>query len=531
MNAALATGSAQVGFRTFANQFGQLMKTASARERTELADLLSVTTSAMHDSIMLSRMSADYSDSPVLGRLMGQYYRVTGLTQLTNSQRTANAAANNWFLAKLARDYQDQSAGGKRTRDDATRWFNELGLHQSIHDEFAQWMTDLGGGMPDLKTLQTDPMKGAYGLAVRRLTDRSIQEPYKVDRAIQSSTPIIGLAFQLMSFNYQFARNVLNPAWGRVEHAYGQAKLEAQQAGAGRLAATAKGLAMGGGAASHAAAMAGTMIGVGLITTAMRQYLFAPDQWQKHADDGDLGDYLLGLTLQRSGLNGTLDPILQVFTNLRYNADLSSLLDGASMNWFSKNAMDIIQPMLTTNDSPNTNTRYFNQARGAFNLIGVPAAAYGLTALGTLGGPITRALAGAALQFGTSPGAAAKVAEIAAGPKGAEPAGKAAGLKELKGLKGLQGLRELGAPATERGSGGTGAGTGGLIPWGLVDDIALPAWRYGGPMVTRLPFPVKAVGLGTGAIAGGMSYLEKTAPFRGQPAPPPKGQSPRTMTP
>ena len=118
----------------------------------------------------------------------------------------------------------------------------------------------------------------------------------------------------------------------------------------------------------------------------MRQYLFAPDQWQKHEDDGDLGGYLTDLAMQRSGLNGTLDPIIQMFTNMRYDANMSSLLEGASINWLAKNAQDVISPFVMANDSPNTNTRYFNAARGAFNLVGVPAAAFGLTKLGAVGG-------------------------------------------------------------------------------------------------------------------------------------------------
>ena len=139
MNAALATGSMRVGLETFANQFGQLMRTASARERTEMAEYLGTVTSAMHDSIMLNRMSANYADSPALNKFMTQYYRITGLTQLTNSQRIAATAASNGFLAKLSRDYQGTNAAAK---DTATRWFRELGLNDPIHAEFAKWMTD-----------------------------------------------------------------------------------------------------------------------------------------------------------------------------------------------------------------------------------------------------------------------------------------------------------------------------------------------------------------------------------------------------
>ena len=512
MNAAMATGSMKFALQTFGNQFGQLMRTASARERTEMAEYLGTVTSAMHDSIMLSRMSATYEDSPWLNNIMGNYYRLTGLTQLTNSQRTAATAASNGFLAKLSRDYQ---GGGVNSKDNATRWFSELGLHEGIHADFAKWMNGFAGKRPTVAQLQSDPMASAYSLAVRRLTDRTIQDPYKVDRAAMSSVPFVGLAFQLMSFNYQFQRNVLEPAMERIGHAY---KTQGVLGAAGQLA--------------HTGAMAGAMVGAGILTTAMRQYLFAPDQVQKHLDDGDLGSYFLDLAMQRSGLNGTLDPIIQMFTNMRYDSNMSSLLEGASINWLAKNAQDVISPFVLANDSPDSNTRYFNAARGAYNLLGVPAAALGLTKLGAFGGPVVRGLGGAALQYGTSPGSAAWLAEQAAGPKGAKLPKEGAGeLPELSGLPGLPGDEE-GGPA---GQGAAGDASGGGLPWGMVDDVAKPAWQtFGEPVaaaLSRLPGPVKVLG-GLGAAAyGAKSFLDTTEPWRGQPAPPPKGQAQQATAP
>ena len=516
MNAALATGSMKFAMQTFSNQFGQLMRTASSLERTEMAEYLGTVTSSMHDSIMLSRMSADYADSPWLNNIMGNYYRITGLTQLTNAQRIAATAASHGFLAKLSRDYQ---GGGVNSKDTATRWFNELGLHQDIHAGFAKWMTDFNGGRPTVAQLQTDPMASAYSLATRRLTDRTIQDPYKVDRAAMSSVPFAGLAFQLMSFNYQFQRNVLQPAMDNIAHAYKQ-----------------RGMISAAGSAVHAAAMAGSMVLAGVLTTAMRQYLFAPDQWQKHEDDGDLGGYLTDLAMQRSGLNGTLDPIIQMFTNMRYDANMSSLLEGASINWLAKNAQDVISPFVMANDSPNTNTRYFNAARGAYNLLGVPAAALGLTKLGAVGGPLVRAGAGAALQFGTSPGTAAGIAGAVAGPKGTQlPKETAEGkLPELSGLPDLPTIPGE-AGTSPKGQGAAQDASGGLVPWGLADDVAKPAWQvFGEPVsaaVARLPGPVKILG-GLGAAAyGAKSFLDTTAPWRGEDARPPKAAAGAAATP
>jgi len=249
----------------------------------------------------------------------------------------------------------------------------------------------------------------------------------------------------------------------------------------------------------------------------MRQYLFAKDQWDKHVADDDLEGWLTDLAFQRSGLNGTLDPIIQVATHLRYQSDLATLMEGAAMNWFLKNAQDVIQPFTSTNDSPNTNTRIWNATKGGFNLAGVPAAAWGLTMLGTAGGPLGRLLAGAAMQFGTSPQAAASFADFATGgEKGTQRI--AEDDEEEKPEKAPPEPKEKddedAEPEKKGGVGGAGMG--------LLDDIIAPTWRYTGPLLNRLPSIVK-VGAGiAGAGYAGHKYLEATEPFRG--GPPPKGK-------
>jgi hypothetical protein len=510
MNAALVTGKASVGFKIFAQQFGQLMRRANAQDWTEIAHFLNVTTSAMHDSIMLSRMGADYADQPALNRLMTQYYRVTGLTQLTNSQRVGGVAGSNWFLAKLARDFKSNDAGA---RENAGRWMGELGLPKRIHDDFTQWMLDLNGGKPSLDQLKNDPMGSAYGLAVGRLVDRIIQDPYKIDRAAGSNIPVVGLAFQLMSFNYSFQHNVLNPLWDTIEHSYGQAKLASEARGAGPVGARIRGYTAAGGSMMHAAAMVGTVLGTGLLVNAVRQAIFAPDQWAKHEADDDVASWLLDLTFQRSGLNGTLDPIIQLYSHLRYDSDISALLEGASVNWLAKNAQDIIQPLVRTNDSPNTNTIYYNQARGMFNLIGVPAAAIGLTMMGGVGGPLAKLAAGGVLQLGTSPYAVGQYAETAAGgPTGtkAAPQPKPGQLPSLPGLPALPDLPKLPQPGETAATGDSGA----TLPWGLLDDVAIPAWRYGQSVASKVPGPIKALAA-AGALGYAVNdYFGKTAPYR-----------------
>jgi len=528
--AGLATGEMKLAFKNLGSTFGHLMRTADARDRTALAEFLNVISSPQHDSVMLSRQGVDVNDQPRMGRLLSNFYRATFLTQVTNAQRAATVASSNWFVGKLAQHILDTGTdkGAVHGREDAARWLRELGLPDEIHKDFSQFMVDQQGKLPTSDLLSTHRFGDAYSLAVRRLTDRIIQDPHKVDRSMLTGKPILGLAYQLMSFNYSLQKNVLNPAGERLIHNFTRARGEAMAAGAGQVRGALAGLAAHPGALASTVGAATAVFATSLLTTIVRQYIMAPDQWDQHSQDGDLGTYLKDLAFSRSGLNGVLDPILQVFSHLKYDSDLSALMHGASINTYLGNLQKVLQPILGTSDS-NTNTAAYNQARGLFNLVGVPLAAYGLSAVSAAAGPIGRIGAGILLQTVTSPGASNRVATFLAGPKGVtrpEPAG-AGEPGELAGMSGMGGLPSMdsgagGAAPGKQSSGGSGLGAAAGPVLGLVDDVAIPSMRYLGPLISSLSPQVKtAAGIAAGAY-GAYEYLKSTAPFRGQPAPEPK---------
>src|SRR4029077_18284846 len=140
----------------------------------------------------------------------------------------------------------------RRAREDAGRWFNDWGIPENAKESFANAVVALDGKMPNSAWLQTNDMAGAYSLAQRRLINRSNQDPKIADRPA-GATGLSSMLFQLMSFNYSVAKNVLTPMFKRIEFNYGRAKMEAQQAGAGALSSRIQGLVAGGGSSIHAA--------------------------------------------------------------------------------------------------------------------------------------------------------------------------------------------------------------------------------------------------------------------------------------
>jgi hypothetical protein len=297
-------------------------------------------------------------------------------------------------------------------------------------------------------------------------------------------------------------------------------------AGAGQVGGALRGLAATPGVLGATVAAGASMFAASLFTTIVRQLLYAPEQWDKHQKDGDLWPYLKDLAFSRSGLNGVVDPILQAYSHLKYDSDLTALIHGAAINTYMQNLQQVLQPILGTTDS-KTNTALYNQTRSLYNLVGVPLTAAILTAASTVSGPVGKVIGGAALQGLTSPGMSNWVAKTLVGPKGAERAdAQKGGIKELSKMGGLAkpgGLSKLGEPpkaAAKTGEAGHAAAAGPIM--GLVDDVAVPAMRYLGPMISSLsPTTKAAAGIAAGAY-GAYEYLHATAPFRGQPAPEPK---------
>ena len=415
--AGMVTRTAGAGFATLGRSIGQLMGTASARDRTALAEFLGVITTPMHDTAMLSRLGADYSDSPRMERLLSNFFKATFLSQVTNGQRAAAVGTGNWFLHKLSQHYLDTSDGGRKARYNAERWFREFDIPDSVHQRFAEWMTnDLKGSLPTPEMLKdiSHGMGDIYALGVSRLVDRIIQDPKKVDRSMLADTPIIGLAWQLMSFNYSFKENVLIPAARAIQTSFTYTRDEARKAG--KATANLHGLLGATGTGVNLAAIAATMVGAQFMQVVVRQLIYAQDQWKKHSEDGTLLSWLGRLAISRSGLYGTWDPLQQALNHYKYDSDLSALSRGASINTYTGNLHNVLMPLFGTN-SPTTNTAEYNQMKGLYNLIGVPAGAMALSALGTMG-PGSRVLAGSAMQFLTAPTVADKVASWWAGPKG-----------------------------------------------------------------------------------------------------------------
>jgi len=520
INTGLANNSLRAGLKAFASQFGQVMHTADSYERARTAAWIGALSSSLIDNATSIRSGGEYADSPQLARFMGKFYKATGLTQVTESGRLASFTANHWVADEMARKLISNS---KYKIEDAHNYFNEMGIPPQLHEQYGEWIRSHNGQVPRLEDLTGDPMAGLYTRHFNRATDRSYQMSYRMDRPALANTPLGRLGFQLQGFAYSFTRNILLPLFDRVTAKTEQGYRIAREEGYGVAASGLNAAMRGTAAAVQSIKLAGALVLGTLLTTTVRQYLFATEQFNQNAEAGTLDEYLLGLAVQRSGLNGTFDPLIQVMTSLRYNQDLSTLLEGAGPNYIFANLKNLLAPVISADGKPaETNTRFHNQVRAAYNLVGVPLAALGTTMLSSVGGPVLRAPIGLAAQYLTSANTAAGVADMITGPKGTKlSAGGPLDVDEL--------LNDL-TPDTDilpnidkltAGEGdGTGAeggtGAGASVPWGFVDDAIVPLARAMNPVMQRLPGWLKTGAMATGGVVGGASYYNAMEPYREQ---------------
>lgn len=504
----MAHNDVRVAWRNFTNMLGQFGRTANARQVADLANWFGITTTHYQNAAMMDRhMMTDFRSTPNFAKFMDKYYEISGMSGLTRVNQRAAMETSHWLARKNAVDLRSNDAN---TQEDAQTWFNEHGVPPQFRNEYADWLI----GHDTLADIdKNDPMWDIHRIVMQRAVSRQVLVGSRVNTPMQAEHYLGRLPFQFLNYAYQFQKSILDPTMEQQEHVGRRAYRQARQAGASKAGANFAGMTAGSKfLAGFAATIAAATVGQ-LLTSTIREFLYNRRGWDKHMEDGDLDTWLLGLAFQRTGIGGTLDPVAQFITGLRYTADISSILEGASINNFQRNIMMLLGPWLKP--ETNTNTLRYEANQALWNLTFAPLMAFAGVGLGSTAGPLAP-LAAPLVQWGTSRDAAEWFASMVQGPKGAEPAKPDTG--QLPGLGGgLEGLPKLGAE--EKGPEGT-TGLGGLVPLGLLDDMALPlVQRVLVPMFSMAPAGLKQAIAAAGSLIAGYEWWQSGAETRGQPAP------------
>lgn len=389
MVAGINTGDVRQGFRALALTFVN-SQTVDGKQRAELARAIGIVTDGIGEELLEARFGGTFGNSPRIDRMVAQMFEKTGLALLTRAQRGHMVAISHAYLDNLAR----QVLKGGKEGEDAFNAMVELGIRDPL--VFAKEL-QAKNGLPSVHDLDT-VWGEDYGLATKRFVDMTIQESNPMLRPQMANNPVGRMLYGIMSFSMAFWRNVTKRQAIKI---YNMAKER------GGIKATSY-VAM-----NLAPAMFGLYFAQ-LIISVLREALLNPERTEELLEDEKWFETMLALAFTRTFSFGMGDPLIQAYTGLKYQRDLSNMFVGPYIGVLLQD-MQLITQSLTRN-SPDTNTSEYNLVKALYNLAVGPPLAMLMTTLP--GGPLLQTASGIGIATVTSPAAGQNVAKAIVGDKG-----------------------------------------------------------------------------------------------------------------
>lgn len=216
MNIALRTGNTldagRAYVRTLQHWIPGVRNAAGPKYLRELAHDLGFIGEAMDNLTMLQRVGSEESGN-FSRKIQSQFFKRTGLTQLTEANRMAAVQIGQTFLRRLASDVVNKS----HYETIARRMLAEFGVGAETSkgrnsdpvQAFAEWVTALDKPK-GADILQGGDMGDMYHTALGRFVSQTVMAPSGAVRSYAAQHPLLGLIYNLQSFNYAFQKNVLN---------------------------------------------------------------------------------------------------------------------------------------------------------------------------------------------------------------------------------------------------------------------------------------------------------------------------------
>lgn len=394
------SGSALDSLHAFYDSWRAAFSSTSLADQRAAAEAIGVVGKA-HQQMILAQRFGGGMESKWQSRIMTNFFSRTGLEGLTEGQRIAGTGIAQAYVKRML----DDVAAGHREAS-ARDLLGELGIGEKDIHTLTKWLGE--GDVPISKLIGDTPEATMYRAALGRFVDESIQNPKAVDRPIFANHPVGRMMYSIMSFNYAFTRNVLL----RTVHQTAKA-IDPRS-----------GFSIGDRARLMGVLLPFTMLlGAQMGVSRLREAVYNPDvdaartPIQKHI-----------LDISRSGITGTLDPIVNAIASVKYERDLSNIVVGANLAMFLQ-GMSKIAGLLPDDwggkNNPDTNNSEWAATRAAYQMIAIPLAHTALSL--APGGPLLKAgygtLMAAPYPVGLStPKTSQDVADYLVGPRTVPPA-------------------------------------------------------------------------------------------------------------
>jgi hypothetical protein len=156
-----------------------------------------------------------------------------------------------------------------------------------------------------------------------------------------------------------------------------------------------------------------TLFAMQATISTLREYLLNRKRWEDLKEKGELERTMIQLAITRTFSFGLADPVIQGFTGLKYQRDLSNMLIGPVPGFFLQNAQRMVEPFVR--NSEKTNTAEYRAFQGFYSAMVSPAIAMGLMMIP--GGPVISGATGIGAMIVTSPSARDAAADVVVGEK------------------------------------------------------------------------------------------------------------------
>lgn len=318
-------------------------KSMSQEQSVAAAEMIGIMSHRMlNDTMLHNRLGGDMAGR-TQSALVQRVLSLNGIVGLTRMQRAAAVEIGAKFINQLAGETVSGTPG-KLT----TMALSEIGIPEAKHGAFSKWLQDQQkaeyGGIK-LDNLNADSeMHKLYREALYRFTSQSIMNPNRGQMPRAASHPVGKVAYGLLSYTHAYADTVLKRSFRMGKEAF-----------SGDGYTTSERMKM----------LAPALIAFGVVP--MMQYALMPirdqlngltqDQEERRKKQTVVG--LDGKTLealQRSGVFGQYEPIINLVTGMRYNRDMANVLLGASGGGLVATTQSGINYLDPEKNSDNTNS-------------------------------------------------------------------------------------------------------------------------------------------------------------------------------
>lgn len=435
VTAGLHAGNAKFAFKATGDLLASIVKTDGSRARADLARFAGIVSARGGHHVLTERYGGSYANDTFLSDAATRMFYNTGLVALTRAQQGQMVGTAHAFLDCMSGwvvDGASATPGSKAhvRRADGIARLEEYGV--SDPDSFAKRMRSFDKLPTPADFADGEAFTHDWTTAIDRFIKGSIQSPTVMSRPQAASSAFGRLAYGIMSFNYEFYRNIIKGSAIRIARQYERRRDIALEVGDGNATANAKASAAvapqvaGGLLASAAVLVAGQ-----LLVSTIRMFLFDQERWKELDEEDELTGHLVSTAIGRTFAT-PLDPMIQAYTGWKYNGSMFSNLAGPA-------PANIVQQLDTigkasVRNSEKTNTAEYNRAKAIYRLGIGPGAGMALQFIP--GGSYISGAAGLATMAVTSSTTADGFAELVVGEKGSQTdpeTGKITGPPKEKG--------------------------------------------------------------------------------------------------